>query len=368
MDLRTILLAFILLAPPANAWDFRAHGLAANVGAKLMKDRAWSRYLQCQSDLVSDAAGYPDTVFRPQSTALAGFEAEAPTHYFHIDNVKIAGSLSQVRSMSCPDAVQYLSKNFAPDTMKPLPGDAPDALKRARESTVGSSPWRAEQFANDAHRSVLAGNPVDAAYYLGVGAHYIADHAVPWHAITDAHGENGGLPLAEEDGKQSGHANIHIFLEHCMDSFLNPTDPRYPDLVAQVEKQAREKLKDLLARTRNEKGIPSIAISALEESEPKGKAILALDDASTFVSGKLPALSTSKDAEAAKRQPAACEKFRGVLTERLAAAAAFVSIYFDRALPKDRKPPANCEKVTGSALTAFKTRDYPWLACGESAP
>jgi hypothetical protein len=347
----------LFIAVSAHAWDWRGHALAANLGAKLMKDKGWSSYLGCESQVVGDAAGVPDLVFRDQSSGLTkGYEAEAPTHYFKIEEETVKPDLERMRSMKCSDAMSFLAKNYAPASPKDLPGSDDERL--ARQSKVGSAPWRALQFSNDAHRSIMGGKPEDAAYFLGVGAHYMADQSVPWHGMKDMHGED------------SGHANIHIFLEHCMDSFLNPEDKRSAELISTIEQQAKGKRKELLKSLAGKNpSIPSLMISSLEESRPKADPILAIDDDKTlFTSGATPPKGTKKESKAAERVPGACEKFRGLLTERMATSAAFVSIYFDRSLPAGIKAPKACTPPTFADVAKNRARDYEWLACAPSAP
>src|SRR5262249_55702332 len=85
--LTILLLTLPLLTLPtaAQAWDPLGHALAAHIGARLMHDRNWGNLLESRGDLLAASAGFPDTAFRAQSTALHGKETEAPAHYFHID-------------------------------------------------------------------------------------------------------------------------------------------------------------------------------------------------------------------------------------------------------------------------------------------
>jgi hypothetical protein len=309
-----------LLACPAQAWDALGHGLAAAVGAKLTARADWRAYFASREKLLAAAAAFPDTVFRPQSTAKFGSETEAPLHYFHLDHPAAAKGPEQV---TCEVA--------------------------SREG-VGLAPWRAEQFEKLARESARSGKFDDTVYELGVATHYVSDQAVPWHSATDAHGEG------------SGHPNIHIFIEGCADAFLNEKDPRYdPEFARGIETGAKLVRKQLQKKLKGPLGVRALLIEELRISSQKRKEFEALDTPDTFLNGAPPP-GTKKEDEKAKRKPEACLRFKDAIGERLAHGAAFVSLFLDEATSKWGKPKAS-PQLPETAIHAYAERPYIPFSC-----
>src|SRR4051794_20474860 len=85
-----VMSALLLAYTPAQAWDALGHGLAAATGARIIADTKFKKLLLEHEPLLRAAAAFPDIPFRKLSTEIAGFEAEAPNHFFHLDDAKVA--------------------------------------------------------------------------------------------------------------------------------------------------------------------------------------------------------------------------------------------------------------------------------------
>src|SRR4051812_9397392 len=83
------ILALAMAGGDAHAWDPAGHGMAALLGASLMRESPVKKLLLTHELLFSSAAAFPDVPFRKQSTEITGYEAEAPNHFFHLDDPKV---------------------------------------------------------------------------------------------------------------------------------------------------------------------------------------------------------------------------------------------------------------------------------------
>src|SRR6185295_9234194 len=171
-----------------------------------------------------------------------------------LDDPRVAPKLRAFLHASCPKALELLG----------------------HEATrTGVSPWRADQFENLAKQELKSGKLLDAVYHIGIGTHMIADQAVPWHSVSDAH------------GVAAGHSNIHIFLEGCTDSFLKLNDQgQAGSFQTGLEELARKARADILVTLeRDAKSTSSLSIRELQESQKRIAEFEALDTGDGFQSG-----------------------------------------------------------------------------------
>ena len=333
----------------------------------------WRTFLVSQDNLIGAVAGFPDIPFRKQSGQVDGSanDYEAPNHYFHINDKSLSGpGYVAFEEMSCPLAVKTLAENYPGNPpFHNASTDADPELQKARFSPLGTSPWRIDQFQNLAIaelQSLLADKTIDpekikrVAYYMGLAAHYVGDHAVPWHADSDSH------------GMKAQHGNIHIYLEKCVDYFLGKADDPVlglkvnpnPDLAIEgrVYALAQKRREEILKRIDPTASMIKIAILELEESLPEKTKFENLDQPDILV-------SKGEKKEKWVRTPygESCPRFKKDLEDQLATAAAYVSILYDRTLPQ------GFEKIPRSVVTKTKPTegdiqhlsqlDYPWFNC-----
>jgi hypothetical protein len=317
----------LLPVQKAWSWGFEGHRLVAETAALLLQKelaQSWGPLLARHRSEMGYYSILPDSHYR-QTDGNQG-KTEAPTHFFNVD---VATGISDFNSPDIEKAVEGIPRKFSE-------ADAVLSKRVGKKwtETIGSAPWRVEQFQELAYQAFKTVKEIkggyqtgkmskgdtkkiyDGLYFLGVLAHYSGDVTVPYHATSDW------------NGWKVGQGGIHFYFEADCVNALEPL------LGPEVLESARKNQSAWLSQWRaSSDTTPGVMMWALLDSGRRLGALNQVDKEKVVIQ----ASSEESKKVFAKRKPAeeACPALRPMLVEALAKASVLTAHFWQQILPRD---------------------------------
>lgn len=323
-------LSILAFEEKAQAWGERGHHDICYVATRLVKDPQLKQFLITRGHMMGHVCNIPDIYWRDIPNTYIG----NATHFMEPDlfNISMANTPTILA-----DYVAML--NAAPPS-------TPNETIGDKLNKVGTSWWRAEQFANLA---IAAGKlaatstppttsvdqqnwnlPYNNAVYnmitnMGLMGHFAGDTSMPRHNWADY------------DGYATGHGGVHYFYEtECVSTYGLK-------LAYQVEQAARKfQLKPFNTFP---EGMKQVSILSVQEVSAMDK----LDKVITPSTTKTNLGMTINTPAVRQPDKIACPKFLPLIIPQMARSAKLIAAFWDKIYADAGRP----------NLTPYQSYEYP---------
>lgn len=310
--------------PQAIAWGPLGHRMTAETAALLLKDKmpeGWGPLIARHRFEIGYYSMVPDAVFKHKDPQKG--KVEGPTHFFDTDYLPESLAWAEELPEAYPDFKKYLSSKIAPQKL----------------STMGSAPWRTQQFLQLAQSELKEVKSLEGfyqtgaqskgqalhifkgLYFLGVMSHYSGDGAVPHHATSDW------------NGYSLGQGGVHFYFESDCVNELEP------GLSEAVLKEARKNREQWLKNWKADFQTSSVRLMLrfYHESSQSLRTANKIDREAAITQLAQPG---SKDFAQRRAAADACGAFKELLIQQLAKGSVMTAYLWEKTLPPLTNPKA----------------------------